>query len=164
MLVNTAFGLVGVGFIENKIARVFLPGESRRGLEKKLSEWAGGRFETHDDNLATSIIKYFNGKRVSFEKHLHYGISSDFLIAVFEELRKVGWGERVTYKELASKLGKPRAARAIGMAMAKNPIPLIVPCHRVVRSDGGLGGFTTPLGVELKRRMLELESPNGYRK
>lgn len=76
---------------------------------------------------------------------------------VLEGLRKVEWGRTVTYKDIASSMGRPGSARAIGMVMSKNPIPLIIPCHRVIRSGGGLGGFSGPGGVDMKKRMLRLE-------
>jgi len=76
---------------------------------------------------------------------------------VLEWLCGVEWGTTVTYKDIASSIGRPGSARAIGLIMSKNPIPLIIPCHRVIRSDGGLGGFSGQGGVEMKKKMLALE-------
>lgn len=76
---------------------------------------------------------------------------------VYEALTEVPAGETVTYAELARRIGHPGAHRSVGTALSRNPIPVFVPCHRVLRSDGGLGGFTAEAGIELKRRMLELE-------
>lgn len=83
--------------------------------------------------------------------------AGDFARRIYTELRRVKWGETVTYGELAARAGEPSAARAVGMVMAKNPVPLIVPCHRVVRSDGGIGGFSAPGGADFKKKMLALE-------
>jgi len=77
---------------------------------------------------------------------------------VYRALQKVPYGQVRTYAWLAAKAGDPKAARAVGAALAKNPTPLVVPCHRIVRSDGGLGGFSAASGVKLKQRMLELEA------
>lgn len=76
---------------------------------------------------------------------------------VMEHLRKVGYGETVSYGELARRAGSPGAARAVGQVMATNLTPIILPCHRVLASRGRLGGFSAPHGIELKRRLLELE-------
>ncbi len=74
-----------------------------------------------------------------------------------DQLRQVGYGETVSYGELAERSGSPRAARAVGTVMATNRIPLILPCHRVLGSAGRIGGFSAPQGIDLKRRMLDLE-------
>ncbi len=81
----------------------------------------------------------------------------DFERAVFEALRTVGPGETVTYGELAERAGSPGAARAVGMAMARNPIPVIIPCHRVLAGSGRSGGFSAPGGITTKFRLLQIE-------
>jgi methylated-DNA-[protein]-cysteine S-methyltransferase len=81
-----------------------------------------------------------------------------FVRRVYEELRAVPPGETVTYGELARRAGKPKAARAVGRAMATNPFAPFVPCHRVLASDGRLTGFSAPGGIEAKRRLLEMEA------
>jgi len=83
---------------------------------------------------------------------------SPFDRRVLAECRRIPYGETTTYRELASRVGRPRAARAVGGALRHNPVPLIVPCHRVLRSDGGLGGFSAPGGIDVKRRLLALEA------
>lgn len=80
---------------------------------------------------------------------------------VLRELRRVGFARTVTYGELAARCGAPRAARAVGTVMSKNRIPIILPCHRVVAAAGRLGGFSSPQGVAMKRRLLELEAGGG---
>lgn len=77
--------------------------------------------------------------------------------AVLQALRRIPPGQVRTYGEIARSLGKPNAARAVGTACARNPLPLIIPCHRVVRTDGGLGGYSMRGGVALKRQLLEME-------
>lgn len=86
------------------------------------------------------------------------GRVTPFRVAVWTACRGIAPGERGTYAELATRAGFAGAARAVGAAMAANAIPLIVPCHRVVRSDGHLGGFSAPGGIETKARLLQLEA------
>jgi methylated-DNA-[protein]-cysteine S-methyltransferase len=81
-----------------------------------------------------------------------------FSRSVVARCRKIGWGDTRSYGELAAAAGSPGAARAVGHVMATNRTPLIVPCHRVVGSGGGLGGYSAPQGLSTKRRLLELES------
>ena len=77
-----------------------------------------------------------------------------FQISVWEEIKKIPSGETRTYKTIANLIGKPNSFRAVGNAVAKNPFPLIIPCHRVVRSDGKLGGYSGPGGIATKRKLL----------
>ncbi|MHB1381071.1 MAG: methylated-DNA--[protein]-cysteine S-methyltransferase [Thermoleophilia bacterium] len=111
--------------------------------------------------LRRLLEAYFRGVAVAFDLEAFplrlEGISA-FTLRVFRTLAATGPGEVISYASLAAAAGHPGAARAVGNAMAANPWPVIVPCHRVVRSDGGLGGFSC--GVEWKQRLLELE---GYR-
>jgi len=82
---------------------------------------------------------------------------TDFQIKVWNELNKIPSGETRTYKEIAKRLGKPKAARAVANACGKNPYPITIPCHRVIRSDGGLGGYSGEGGMEKKKQLLENE-------
>ena len=84
---------------------------------------------------------------------------TEFQLAVWRELRRIPYGETTTYLELAKRIRNPKAVRAVGLANGQNPIPIIVPCHRVIGSDGSLTGFGG--GVENKRRLLELERGQG---
>ncbi len=85
---------------------------------------------------------------------------TEFQIKVWNELKKIPIGETKTYKEIAKLIGSPKAARAVANACGKNPYPIAIPCHRVVRSDGGLGGYSGKGGVETKRQLLENEKNN----
>lgn len=82
---------------------------------------------------------------------------SEFALRVIDCCRRIPCGQTLSYGELAQRAGAPRAARAVGTVMASNRVALIIPCHRVVRSNGGIGGYTSPAGIELKRRLLKLE-------
>jgi methylated-DNA-[protein]-cysteine S-methyltransferase len=107
------------------------------------------------DPARTQLREYFAGSRREFDLPLDWGLIGGFARDVLGTLyRTVGYGQVVTYQELADRVGQPGAARAVGGAMGANPIPVVVPCHRVLAADG-LGGFGG--GLETKRRLLELE-------
>lgn len=99
---------------------------------------------------------YFAGESRSFALPMRLD-GTEFQRAVWNALRHVGYGETVTYGELAARIGRPHAARAVGRALARNPLPIVVPCHRVVGHLGELTGFAG--GIDRKRLLLELESP-----
>lgn len=146
------------------MGRLWLPGGNEDRLISAMEEWVDGPPGGGDDKrlLADKISRYFEGERVGFKdvKVTLPGLSG-FASAVLERLRGVEWGRTVTYKDIASFMGRPGAARAIGVIMSKNPIPLIIPCHRVIRVGGGLGGFSGAGGVGMKKQMLELEGFGG---
>ena len=100
---------------------------------------------------------YFNGEKVDFRYKIDLRDSSDFEKAVYKVLRTIPYGKIRTYKWVAEKVGCPKGSRAVGNALAKNPLPLIIPCHRVVRSNGSLGSFSAIGGVKLKKKLLEVE-------
>ena len=103
------------------------------------------------------LAEYFAGERRAFEVPLDLSGWPPFTRKILEELCKVPYGETLTYGELAARAGSPRAARAVGQAMAANPLPIIIPCHRVLASNGTLGGYSGREGVKTKARLLELE-------
>jgi O-6-methylguanine DNA methyltransferase len=108
--------------------------------------------------LVRTIQAYFAGEPVRFNVRLDLTGLGDFRRRVFAACRKIPRGKTATYADLARAAGSPKAARAVGSAMANNPLPLIVPCHRVVRSDGSIGGFSAPQGERLKRRLIRIET------
>jgi methylated-DNA-[protein]-cysteine S-methyltransferase len=93
------------------------------------------------DDLRRQLDEYFAGRRRHFEVALDRRLSHGYRLAVLEELSRVPYGQTVSYKDLAGRTGNPNASRAVGTAMATNPIPIVVPCHRVLRSGGALGGY-----------------------
>ncbi len=105
-----------------------------------------------------AVQAYFDGKVVNFDLPVDSSSFSSFQKRVYRELRKVSYGEVRTYSWLAKKIGSPHATRAVASANARNPVPLIIPCHRIIRKDGGLGGFSAPGGIRLKWKMLNLEA------
>jgi methylated-DNA-[protein]-cysteine S-methyltransferase len=101
------------------------------------------------------LTEYFAGKREGFALQLDPP-GTEFQQSVWSELREIPYGETISYKTLAERIGKPKAVRAVGAANGANPIPIIIPCHRVIGNDGSLTGFGG--GLPLKKRLLELES------
>jgi len=87
-------------------------------------------------------------------------MATDFQKLVWAEIDKIPYGTTITYKEIAKKIGKPRAARAVANACGQNPNPIIRPCHRVICSDGKIGGYSAPGGAEMKKKLLEDEQKN----
>lgn len=110
-------------------------------------------------DVVTAVRQYFEGERIDFSLvALDLGTQDPFFARIYEALRKVEWGKTTTYGTLAKELGAgPEAARDVGQAMAKNPVPLIIPCHRVLAAGGKIGGFSAPGGSTAKTRLLELE-------
>jgi len=125
--------------------------------------FAAGKAPDNFENTETPLIKkaaaqleeYFEGKRKNFDLPLVLN-GTDFQNRVWEALRKIPYGKTRSYGELAAMTGNPKASRAVGMANNRNPIVIVIPCHRVIGSDGSLTGFGG--GLELKQRLLELES------
>lgn len=109
--------------------------------------------------VGTELDEYFAGTRRGFDLALDHSASTGFRAQVQHLLPHTPYGRTITYKQLAGAAGSPRAVRAVGGACATNPLPIVVPCHRVVRSDGGLGGYLG--GLEAKRILLDLESGTG---
>ena len=109
------------------------------------------------DEVRRELDEYFDGHRDHFELPLDWQLSRGFRKTVLERLyADVAYGHTVSYLELATMVGNPNASRAVGTAMATNPIPIVVPCHRVLRTGGNLGGYGG--GLPVKKRLLELES------
>jgi methylated-DNA-[protein]-cysteine S-methyltransferase len=118
--------------------------------------------ETSKNTSAQAILKktkqqldqYFAGKRTSFDVALDL-VGTEFQVKAWRALCRIPFGKTISYGQQASNIKKPKAFRAVGSANGKNPIPIIVPCHRVVASDGSLGGYS--LGLKMKKQLLALE-------
>lgn len=150
LLASTAAGLVRLGF-EREDPEVVLEALARR-ITPRVVE-APGRL----DEARREIDEYFDGRRDHFELPLDWRLSSGFRRTVLEHLyADVPYGHTVSYLQLATIVGNPKASRAVGTAMATNPIPIVVPCHRVLRTGGDLGGYGG--GLETKVKLLALEA------
>ena len=108
------------------------------------------------DQVAAQLDEYFAGRRTRFEVPVDLRLAHGFRRAVLAALPTIGYGATASYAAVAAMAGSPRAVRAVGSACATNPVPVVVPCHRVVRSDGGLGGYAG--GLDAKRALLALEA------
>ncbi|MCE5301807.1 MAG: methylated-DNA--[protein]-cysteine S-methyltransferase [Planctomycetaceae bacterium] len=109
--------------------------------------------------LIRRLQAYASGQRDNFsDVPVDFGSASEFRCRVLAACRRIGYGETLSYAQLAAKAGFPGAARAVGNCMAGNGVPLVVPCHRVVCADGQLGRYSAPGGISTKRRLLVLES------
>lgn len=108
------------------------------------------------DAVARELDEYFAGQRRSFDVPLDLSLSAGFRRQVLTHLPDIGFGRTETYTQVAAAVGNPRAVRAVGSACATNPLPVVVPCHRVLRTDGSLGGYLG--GLDAKRTLLTLES------
>jgi methylated-DNA-[protein]-cysteine S-methyltransferase len=109
------------------------------------------------DDARRQLDDYFAHKRTSFDLPIDWSMSSGFRREVLRALAKVPYGQVVSYLTLAERVGNPKASRAVGSAMATNPIGIIVPCHRVLQTGGGLGGYSGRDGLVTKRYLLDLE-------
>ncbi|MGV9316574.1 methylated-DNA--[protein]-cysteine S-methyltransferase [Streptomyces sp. NPDC003691] len=108
------------------------------------------------DTAAREIDEYFDRRRQTFDLPLDLSLSKGFRQLVQQHLPEIGYGQTRSYRQVAELVGNPRAVRAVGTACATNPLPVVVPCHRVLRTDGTLGGYIG--GLEAKTALLELEA------
>ena len=126
--------------------------------QEVVRRWPGAkRARSCSADLRRRIRDYVRGRAVAFDAELDLSDLTEFRRRVLAACRRIPYGQVASYADLARAAGQPNAMRAAGSAMANNPLPLIVPCHRVIRTDGTLGGFSSPQGVELKRRLLRHE-------
>jgi len=185
LLFETAWGWCGAGLTIRGVSCLCLPyarPESALRRLRSLVEQCGGRMTApavppveegpgprsslrewpHARTLVEEVRGYFDGRVRTFRARVDWLGATDFQRRVWRAARTIPWGQTRTYGELAGMAGSPRAARAVGQCMASNPVPLIVPCHRVIRSGGALGGFSAEGGEAFKKKLLEWESSRAY--
>ena len=128
-------------------------------VQKRLERYFKGPFVEGTspviEEAQKELAEYFEGKRRTFDLPLAFA-GTDFQKSVWQALQKIGYGETVSYGELARRIGRPKAVRAVGVAVGENPFSIIVPCHRIVGADGSLTGYGG--GFEAKKFLLGLES------
>ncbi|SEP96628.1 methylated-DNA-[protein]-cysteine S-methyltransferase [Devosia sp. YR412] len=157
---DTALGTFGIGWTDAGIARLQLPGLDQAAMLSRINrDGAGPGDPTRAvEAVINRVEDYAEGEVVDFsDVALDLSSVSDFNRRTYALLLTIGWGEVTTYGAMARQLGDVGLSRAVGAAMGSNPIPLIIPCHRVLASDGKPGGFSAPGGAESKVRMLALE-------
>ncbi len=161
-LFDTAIGLCGVAWGERGISGVQLPEASDRQTRARLARRFPGAVETAPpaqvQRAIEGILALLGGERRDLSSvALDFDGVPDFHRRVYEVARSIAPGETLTYGEVASRLGDPAQARAVGQALAQNPFAIVVPCHRVLAAGGGTGGFSAPGGVATKVRLLAIE-------
>jgi methylated-DNA-[protein]-cysteine S-methyltransferase len=161
---ETALGFAGIAWSEAGITRFQLPSATAaattRGLLRRIPDAVAAGPPPHIAEAVDSVKRYFEGERVDFS-HIALDLEGqdDLFREIYAVARRVGYGETTTYGGLAKTIGRDdwEAARDVGQAMAKNPVALIIPCHRVLAAGGKVGGFSAPGGAATKLKMLELE-------
>jgi len=160
---ETAHGFAAIGWSGRGVAAFRLPASSATGAERALLRRLPDAVRTDPPADIAAVIaaaqRYFAGEQTDFGAvAVDLGEQSPFFARVYDAVRALGWGESTTYGAVAKSLGAgPEFARDVGQAMASNPVPLIVPCHRVLAAGGKVGGFSAPGGSTAKARMLALE-------
>ena len=149
---ETAWGTAAIEVQNDRPARVILP-PIQAGQAADI-EAASAPGEVGE--WIAFLQDYFRG-RFRAPPKIDAFFPDGFALSVYRALQGIPAGSITTYKALATAIGRPRAYRAVAQALARNPFPIVIPCHRVIRSDGSLGGFSGPNGVEYKRRLLQHE-------
>ena len=157
---NTAAGWVGLLGSSAGVSRVILPQPTDVKAVSLVLENVneGVPSASFFEGLVKRLQAYFAGKAVDFPDKLDFGEATTFQRDVWEATRKIPYGKTHTYAWIAAQAGKPQAVRAVGQALGRNPVPIIVPCHRVTNTGGGLGGFSGTGGLTTKKYLLKLEN------
>ncbi len=154
---DTAIGSLLVGVTPRGVCRITFDPEPEKELEL-LARAYGPRVLRSSrpvDRLRRELDEYLDGRRRAFDVDLDLRAQPAFYLRVLDELARVGYGETTTYGALAARAGNPRAARAVGTVMNRNPVPIVLPCHRVVGANGSLTGYGG--GLHRKEQLLRLE-------
>jgi methylated-DNA-[protein]-cysteine S-methyltransferase len=163
LIFETAGGFCGIAWNDMGITRFQLPTRSGKATERMLLRRPpGARPAEPTPEIAEAVATvraYFEGQETDFSKfRVDLGEQEPLFERIYAAARKIAWGHTTTYGALARELGAgPEAARDVGQAMARNPVALIIPCHRVLAAGGKIGGFSAPGGASAKIRMLALE-------
>jgi len=161
-LFETAIGTCGIAWSDAGICRFQLPERDAAATERRMLKWALSAEQASPDAAISPAVealqRYMAGDHVEMAD-IAVDISGvpAFQRRIYDALRQVGWGRTVSYGELAERIGSPGGARAVGQAMGSNPVPVIIPCHRVLASKGKIGGFSAYGGAVTKERLLGLE-------
>lgn len=151
-VIDTPVGLLAISASDKALVELsFLEGNNRR-MEFASSALAAAQVE----KAASWLLDYFAGGKADYSGKLDLA-GTDFQQAVWREISSIKHGQTLSYGEIAKRIGKPRASRAVGAAVGANPIPLIVPCHRVMGASGKITGYSGGDGIPTKRKLLALE-------
>lgn len=173
VLFETALGTMGVAFRGPALLALVFGHTSERSARRALAARLRGLPSSFDDgtespldvdDLIDRLRGFALGEPTDFsDLSVHTRGATHFQRRVIEACRAIPWGETRSYGQLAARVRRPSAARAVGAVMAANRVPLVVPCHRVVAASGGLGGFSAPQGLAMKRHLLVAEQSLGMR-
>jgi methylated-DNA-[protein]-cysteine S-methyltransferase len=156
-IVESAIGPLVVAATDEGVLWISFDPDPAASLER-ITRAAGPRVLRSTgpiDPVRRELDEYFDGKRRAFDLGVDLRGQAPYTVRVLQELAQVPFGETTTYAELAGRAGNPKAARAVGMVMNRNPIPIVLPCHRIVGSNGSLTGYAG--GLDVKERLLRLE-------
>jgi methylated-DNA-[protein]-cysteine S-methyltransferase len=156
--IDSPLGRLLVAATETGLVRIGWAASDHDLILTDLAESIGPRIVEAPERLEAlrvELDEYFSGDRQHFDQPLDWRLSSGFTRTVLRRTAEIPFGETRTYAEVASAAGSPRAFRAAGSALGANPIPIVVPCHRVLRTNGGLGGYGG--GLDAKRALLRIE-------
>jgi methylated-DNA-[protein]-cysteine S-methyltransferase len=158
-ILATPLGPLALVARDEALVGVALPHRSRAGLVREIADrWPDATSSARLlPQLCREIRDYFAGRDDRFTIKVDLSDSSEFQCRILAACRRIPAGSCLTYGELARRAGRPGAARAVGRALATNPVPLIIPCHRVIAATGALCGFSAAGGLDLKRRLLDHE-------
>jgi methylated-DNA-[protein]-cysteine S-methyltransferase len=156
---ETPFGSLRIVSSEKGLVYIELPHQSGRGFAGWMKSHARDaevveRRAAHD-HVIDQLLEFTAGKRQKFAIDLDLR-ATEFQIAVYKAVAEIGYGETLSYSDIADSVGRPKAVRAVGAANGANPIPLVIPCHRVIARGGALQGYAG--GLDLKARLLAMES------
>lgn len=159
---ETAIGFIGIAWSEAGLTRLCLPQRSRDAVERRLLRHAGNAASSARPQwiaeLIASIKAHAAGEDVDFSGGpVDLTGVDDFRLAIYDAARKLAFGETTTYGELAKRAGHAGLARETGAALGANPVPLVIPCHRILAAGGKIGGFSAPGGSTTKEKMLAIE-------
>ncbi len=156
--IDSPIGGMRLAATQGGLAYVELPHASGRGLDGwlrcRVPDATVKQGFVPNQVAAKQIVEYLEGKRLDFDLELDL-LGTPFQRKVWQALLEIPYGETRSYREIATRIGRPNAVRAVGTANGSNPLSLVVPCHRVINSGGGLGGYGG--GLALKRRLLAME-------
>ncbi len=155
---DSPVGQLLVALTPTGVVRIAFENEQHDRVLESLAERISPRIlksATSTNDLRRELDEYFDGKRALFSAAIDWLLVSGFQRAVLDATQRLPYGSTVNYGEIASAAGNPKAVRAAGTALGKNPVPIVIPCHRILRADGSLGGYLG--GVEAKKALLDSE-------
>ncbi len=156
---NSPIGTLGLVRDEECLLKIFLPNDeiTEQKLRREYPNESIAENSSGFEDVISQLTEYFDGKRKQFKIKTKLEIAP-FYKKALSEIIKTPYGKTTSYRKIAQQLHNPKAARAVGTANARNPLPIIIPCHRIITSSGKLGGYAG--GLKMKKYLLDLESKN----